>query len=416
MNRLLIVYKALASMLVLNTLLLTPHTVAASVKKNATTRAAQFSTDLRQDSEAEARLIRIYQLIGLGQNRRALLESEQLLKAQPNFQLAQLVHGDLLSGFVRPIHGPGDVPGAVSQPASTILTELREESQQRLKALRERPPAGSLPSQFLALSSRNKHAIAVDTSRSRLYLFENTGAGVKLIADYYISVGKSGIEKLIEGDLRTPVGVYFITTNLDPKTLKNFYGVGALPINYPNPFDTRRGKTGGGIWLHGTPSEQYSRAPRATDGCVVLANSDLARIMTTVGIRTTPVVIADRLQWVPAQSMTAEGVQFSNTLQAWRQAKSKADFSALMRFYASDFSSYGKNLTDWTKVLSADVSKLKGRDFSMAELSMMRWTDKSDTMVVTFDEVPAGMKTGVTKRQYWIREGKFWKIFFEGSI
>ena len=47
---------------------------------------------------------------------------------------------------------------------------------------------------------------------------------------------------------------------------------------------------------------------------------------------------------------------------------------------------------------------------------MMRWTDKSDTMVVTFDEVPAGMKAGVTKRQYWMRDGKSWKIFFEGSI
>lgn len=416
MNRLSIVNKTLASMLVLSALLLTPHTVAASVKKNAAARVAQFSANLRQDSEAEAHLIHIYQLIGLGQNRQALLASEQLVKAQPNFQLAQLVHGDLLSGFVRPIQGPGDVTGAVSQPASTVLTELREESQQRLKALRERPPAGSLPSQFLALSPRNKHAIAVDASRSRLYLFENSSAGVKLIADYYISVGKSGIEKLIEGDLRTPVGVYFITSNLDPKTLKNFYGAGALPINYPNPLDTRRGKTGRGIWLHGTPTEQYSRAPRATDGCVVLANTDLARIMTTVGIRTTPVVIADKLQWVPAHSMAAEGAQFSDTLQAWRKAKSKADLSALMGFYTPDFSSYGKNLTQWTKVLSDDVSKLKGRDFSMAELSMMRWTDKSDTMVVTFDEVPLGMKTGITKRQYWIREGKFWKIFFEGSI
>lgn len=412
MNRFSIVFSTLA----LSTLLLTSTTLAASVQKNATGPATQLTAHLRQDSEAEARLMHIYQLIGLGQNRQALLASEQLIKTQPNFQLAQLVHGDLLSSFVRSVRVPGDVPNAVSPTTSTILADLREESRQRLKALRERPPAGSIPSQFLALSPRNKHAIAVDASRSRLYLFENSSNGVKLIADYYISVGKSGIEKLIEGDLRTPVGVYFITNNLNPRTLKDFYGAGALPINYPNPLDTRRGKTGSGIWLHGTPTEQYSRPPRATDGCVVLANTDLDRIMTTVGIRTTPVIIADRLQWVSAQSMAAEGAQFSDTLQAWRKAKSKADLSALMLFYAPDFSSYGKNLTQWAKVLSDDVTKLRGRDFSLAELSMMRWTDKSDTMVVTFDEVPAGMKTGSTKRQYWMREGKFWKIFFEGSI
>lgn len=416
MNRLSIVNKTMATVLVLSTVLLMPHAVAASVKKTETTRDAQFSANLRQDSEAEARLLNIYQLIGLGKNRQALFESEQLLKAQPNFQLAQLVHGDLLSSLARPIQGLGDVTTAITHPASNVLIALREESQQRLKALRERPPAGSLPSQFLTLSPRNKHAIAVDASRSRLYLFENTGAGVKLIADYYISTGKSGVEKLIEGDMRTPVGVYFITNNRNPKMLKDFYGIGALPINYPNPLDMRRGKTGSGIWLHGTPAEQFARAPRATDGCVVLANADLGRIMATVGVRTTPVVIADKLQWVPAQNASAEGAQFSETLQAWRKAKSQANLSALMGFYALDFSSYGLNLTQWAKVLSDDVTKLKGRDFSMAELSMMRWTDKSDTMVVTFDEIPVGMKTGSTKRQYWMRDGKSWKIFFEGSI
>jgi murein L,D-transpeptidase YafK len=397
-------------------MLFAPLTLKASVKKNALNRTAQVGTNPLQDSEAEARLVHIYQLIGAGQNRQALLASEQLLKAQPNFQLAQLVHGDLLSGFVRPVRSPGDAPNVTSTAAAATLADLREESQLRLKALRERPPAGSLPSQFLTLSSRNKHAIAVDASRSRLYLFENTRTGIKLIADYYISIGKLGVEKLIEGDQRTPVGVYFITNNLDPKTLKDFYGAGALPINYPNPLDMRRGKTGSGIWLHGTPAEQFSRAPRATDGCVVMANTDLGRIMNTVGIRTTPVVIADKLQWVPVQSMATEGSQFSDTLQAWRKAKSKADLTALMNFYTPDFSSYGKNLMQWTKVLADDVSKLKGRDFALTELSMMRWTDKSDTMVVTFDEVPVGMKTGTTKRQYWIRDGKSWKIFFEGSI
>jgi L,D-transpeptidase YnhG len=418
LNRLAIVFKTLASTLVLCTLPLVPLTADAGIKKNAAAQAAQSKANLSQESAAEADLLRIYQLIGQGQNRQALKEAEQLVKKQPNFQLAQLVHGDLLSSFVRPVRNPGDVPAnAASSPvAATNLADLREESQLRLKALRERPPAGSLPSQFLALSSRNKHAIAVDASRSRLYLFENSSSGMKLIADYYISVGKLGIEKVIEGDQRTPVGVYFITNNLDPKTLKDFYGAGALPINYPNPLDMRRGKTGSGIWLHGTPSEQFSRAPRATDGCVVMANSDLWRIMNTVGIRTTPVVIADKLQWVPPQNIAAEGSQFSDTLQAWRKAKSKADMSTLMGFYAPDFSSYGKSLAQWAKVLTDDVSKLKGRDFHLAELSMMRWTDKSDTMVVTFDEVPVGMKAGNTKRQYWMRDGKSWKIFFEGSI
>ena len=102
----------------------------------------------------------------------------------------------------------------------------------------------------------------MDASRSRLYLFENTGSELKLVGDYYLSVGKLGTEKSVEGDMRTPLGVYYVTSNLDPRTLKDFYGSGALPINYPNPYDMQRGKTGGGIWLHGTPPGQFSRPPQ----------------------------------------------------------------------------------------------------------------------------------------------------------
>ena len=371
------------------------------------------------DLQAEAKLLHIYQLIGQGQSRQALLESEQLLKLQPNFQLAQLVHGDLLSSFVRPVNVPGDLPKSAALASSAspaALNELREESMMRLKALREKPPANSIPSQFIALSERNKHAIAVDASRSRLYLFENSSNGVKLVADYYISVGKLGVEKSLEGDQRTPLGVYYITGSLRPTSLVDFYGVGALPINYPNPLDLRRGKTGSGIWLHGTPSEQYSRAPKASDGCVVLANPDLNRILTSVRSRTTPVVIAERLQWVPKASIDAEKSNFTQTLMSWRAAKVQADTAKLMAFYTPDFSNYGKTLSQYTALQTSELSKLKGRDIALTNLSMMRWTDKNDTMVVTFDEVIAGSKRGVTKRQYWMLDGKNWKIFFEGVI
>ena len=377
------------------------------------------------DLQAEAKLLHIYQLIGKGQNRQALAESELLLKAQPNFQLAQLVHGDLLSSFVRPVNSQGDLPKSIplassatstNSATSAALNELREESLQRLKALRERPPANTVPSQFLALSERNKHAIAVDASRSRLYLFENTSNGVKLIADYYISVGKLGVEKSTEGDQRTPLGVYYITGSLSPTSLVDFYGVGALPINYPNPLDLKRGKTGSGIWLHGTPSEQFSRAPKASDGCVVLANPDLNHILTSVRSRTTPVVIADRLNWVSKASLDTEKANFNTTLMAWRQAKVQSDTAKVMAFYTSDFSNYGKNLTQWSSILTNELNKLKGRDIALTNINMMRWSDQNDTMVVTFDEVIVGKQTGVTKRQYWIRDGKNWKIFFEGVI
>lgn len=388
-------------------------------KSSRKTRAAAANALVKaenRDGQAEARLIDIYKLIGQAKTREALPLAERLVQDNPNFQLAQLVYGDLLTAQLRPVRNLGDVPDTTAKAAAPQLQELRKESQLRLQALRERPAAGLIPSQFIALSAQNKHAIAVDATKSRLYLFENSPTGMKLLADYYISVGKSGTEKTTEGDLRTPLGVYFITSNLDPKSLKEFYGSGALPINYPNPLDVKRGKTGSGIWLHGTPSAQFSRAPLATDGCVVLANPDLERIIKTVQVRTTPVVIAQSLKWVAPMTARADGKSFEEALTGWSNAKSSGDLARLMTWYAADFNSYGKKLADYMPAMQAEVKQLGGRNLQLKDVSYMRWTDSHETMVVTFGELAKGARSGQTKRQYWTRQAGQWKIFFEGNI
>jgi L,D-transpeptidase YnhG len=377
--------------------------------------------------QAEARLIAIYQLISQSRHREALAQAETLVRDHPNFQLAHLVHGDLLSMQVRPVRQLGDVPDTKAMAASAQLTALREESRRRLSALTERPPEGSVPTQFLTLSPQSRHAIAVDASRSRLYLFENLNparsAGepdrtprLKLLGDFYISVGLSGIEKAVEGDKRTPLGVYYITSTLNPADLPDLYGVGALPINYPNPLDVQRGKTGSGIWLHGTPSDQFVRAPQASDGCVVLSNPDLERLLATVQIRTTPVVIAPSLQWVQPDALAHDLGQFETVLDAWRRARSEGRLDDLKGFYSARFHHQGRDLARWWPRVESELRASGARDLKLKDLSVLRWNDREDTMVVTFGEVAAGQSRGVTKRQYWVREQDRWTIFFEGTI
>ncbi len=377
--------------------------------------------------QAEARLIGIYQLISQGQHREALALADQLVKDHPNFQLAHLVHGDLLSLQARPVRQLGDVPDTKALVASQQLSTLREESRRRLLALTERPPEGSIPSQFLTLAPQSRHAIAIDASRSRLYLFENLNPArsgptvdrqpkLKLVGDFYISVGLSGIEKSVEGDKRTPLGVYYITSTLNPADLPDLYGVGALPINYPNPLDVQRGKTGSGIWLHGTPSDQFVRAPQASDGCVVLSNPDLERLLRTVQIRTTPVVIAPQLQWVQPDALSSDRQQFESVLEAWRRSRSEGNLAELKGFYSSRFSNQGRDLAQWWPRVESELRSSGPRELAIKDLSVLRWNDTEDTRVVTFGEVAAGQTRGVTKRQYWIRENDRWTIFFEGTI
>jgi L,D-transpeptidase YnhG len=210
--------------------------------------------------------------------------------------------------------------------------------------------------------------------------------------------------------------VYFITSNLDPKSLKDFYGSGALPINYPNAYDARRGKTGSGIWLHGTPPNQFARAPKATDGCVVLANPDLERIISTVEVRTTPVVIAQQ----PAMGGSAgarPAQRFETALEAWRARPSPAATpSGCWAFTAPTSPPTARTWRNGRHPAQRDRTRSRAASIELKDLSLPALDRRADTMVVTFGEVAHGARSGASKRQYWVRQGSQWKIFYEGVI
>lgn len=368
----------------------------------------------RSDGYSEQRLLEVFALMARGQSKEALEKVEKLVQDHPNFQLAQLVYGDLLAARTRPLQALGDMAPDAARAGGSTLADLREETKQRIGNIKERPPEGFVPSQFLKMSPQTRSAIAIDASRSRLYLFENTSTGLQLKADYYVSVGKAGVSKTQEGDQRTPLGVYFISSRLDRKTLSDFYGIGALTLNYPNMLDVRRGKSGSGIWLHGTPSNQFARAPHSTDGCLVLSNPDIRTLIETTTVRNTPVVVASQLEWKSPKQLEEPAKAFATALESWRAAKSTGNLQRTLAFYTPDFSNYGKNLNQYTHLLKAEMKALKGRDVELKDLSYFQWNDSAQTMVVSFGEVTAGQRTGLHKRQYWVRSSNEWKIFFEG--
>lgn len=365
--------------------------------------------------EAEDRLLEVYRLIGRGQARQALIRAEALVRDVPNFQLAQLVHGDLLLAQTRALPAMGPT-GEFASKAPHRLDQLRQEAARRLASLQERPPAGTVPSQFISLPPTTRHAIAVDASRSRLYLFENSPAGIQLVADHYASIGKLGSDKRIEGDQRTPLGVYFITSHLEGRQLTDFYGAGALTLNYPNEYDRRLGRTGSGIWLHGVPADNFARSPLSTDGCVVLSNAELQSIIARVQPRNTPVVIARELKWVPPAAKEHERRSLNNLLEGWRTARASGDINRLLAFYSSQFSNGGRDLGQWRQMIERDIQQVRGRDLQLKDVSILGWRDQSDVLVITFGEVAEGQRTGSIKRQYWGKEGGLWKIFYEGVI
>lgn len=379
----------------------------------ATAARSPGAMPMRGADRAEARLIEVYALWGRGQSTQALTKARELVRDHPNFQAAQLMYADLLSVRLPPSDRRRAQQELAGTDARATLGDLRTEQQLRLQALQHRPPAGAIPSQLLAVPKASRYALAVDVSRSRLYVLRNTEQGLVQENDFYVSIGKSGAGKEVEGDARTPLGVYHITSNLSPKGLRDFYGAGALPINYPNPFDQRLGRTGSGIWLHGVPPEQYARAPLATDGCVVLADNDLRQLIRITDIGATVVVIAKQLDWVPSAKAQAQVQPLREQVLAWRDARAKGDLARWESFYMPDAVRSGK-LARQRPSLRDEMAQVHGKaPVELKDVSVLRWKDQQELMVVSFGEVAQGARTGATRRQYWLLAGKSWKIFHE---
>lgn len=362
----------------------------------------------------EARLQQVHEFMRQGKLPEARAHAEALVREAPNFQLGHLMLGDVLSAQAGRFGASSVLPLQLRMSSSLgeTLPQLRLEARHRLQALADRPPEGHLPSAFLALPETVRHAVAVDASRHRLYLFERTPEGMRLLSDHYISIGKSGVDKRLEGDQRTPVGVYFTTSRLEGRQLGDLYGSGALSLNYPNEVDRLKGRTGSGIWLHGTPSANYARLPLSTDGCVVLSNTDMAQLLQTVAPQGTPVVIADKLEWIEPHQAERVSRGLGEALRNWWVARDLGDSVRLASFYANSAQALAEAPTLLRRVSTREIEGA-GRFQPPKELSILTWRDQLDHAVVTFGDVGRKSRTGVVRRQYWAHDGHRWRIVHE---
>jgi murein L,D-transpeptidase YafK len=363
---------------------------------------------------AEAQLRRVLDTVAEGRLNAALGDLDRLIERHPNFRLAHLVRGDLLLARARPLKGLGNTGHA----APDRLEELRAEALARLRAVREAPPAGAVPRHLLALAPAQAHAIVVDASRSRVYVYENDHGQPRLVADYYSTLGKRGIDKLREGDQKTPLGVYHVTSMIPGAKLPDLYGWGAFPINYPNDWDRRAGKTGYGIWLHGVPSENYARAPQASDGCIALANDEIADLAKRVQPGATPVVIARRVDWVTPEQLRAERERFMRELEAWRTDWESRDAQKYLSHYARDFRAGAMDLAAWSahkRKVNAAKNWIK---VDLSNVGVLRSAGHDGVIEVTFEQDyrSSNLSQRARKRQYWVEQDGLWKIAYENTV
>ena len=390
---------------------LTADTLAMGGKPLHATRTVERK--LRAGEGPEALLVGVLKDIAEDRLAAAHDQLDRLLQANPNFRLAQLIKGDLLMARVRPLVTMGNAPDG---PADR-LADLRDEAKARLQRQQLPLPGDRVPRNLLRLAPEQKFAIVVDTTRSTLFMFENRGGTPHYVGDYYITIGKNGVEKSREGDKRTPVGVYHVTANLPRAKLTDFYGSGAFPLNYPNEWDRRNGRDGHGIWLHGTPRDTYSRPPRASDGCVVLTNQDLESIEKYLQVGVTPVVIANDVQWVSNADVGQSRAELETAIEQWRNDWESLQTDRYLGHYASGFSSGSAGLAEWAAQKRQVNAGKQWVKVKLDDVSLFLYPGQQPLAVSTFtqDYRSNNLSNVMKKRVYWIREGSRWKIIQEGA-
>ena len=249
-----------------------------------------------------------------------------------------------------------------------------------------------LPTSLLKLEDKQRWAIYMDIPAKRLILFKNEAGQLHEVKSFYASIGIAGHNKRREGDRKTPVGVYQITGFIPGRKLHERYGPGALTLNYPNEIDQLYERTGSGIWIHGTEPGFVNRSPRASDGCLSLANEDFLAISHIVkDAPFVPVVIDNAPEWVNVNEHNHRQKILWQTIEEWYKEEVVLGFPALGRFHEKgspdnpsssvSFSSQGEKIglfKNFLNLRDTQFFKYPGmNDLYIADISLVSNQDRS---------------------------------------
>ena len=140
-----------------------------------------------------------------------------------------------------------------------------------------------------------KFFYVADKSRKLLFQLEEKSSAPAVAREFECIHGRVEGDKQKEGDLKTPEGVYFITKVITQKLDFMEYGPYAVALNYPNPADRLRKKTGGGIWLH---SKGQKITGITTRGCLAIDKGEIMEIAPLLKPGT-PVIVAEKAVGAP---------------------------------------------------------------------------------------------------------------------
>ena len=245
----------------------------------------------------------------------------------------------------------GAAAGVPRRPASPTCATRRARGSRATSTSARRD---RVPRYLVQLQPDQKYALVVDTAKSTLYVFENHNGSARYLADYYISSGKNGIDKLREGDKKTPLGVYHVTSSMPREKLADFYGVGAFPINYPNEWDRREGRDGS-RHLAARHAVRHLQPPAARERRLRRAHQPRPRRDPPAACRSGSRRSSSRAasSGCSRRRSRACGRSSPAALESWRSDWESLDTERYLRHYSPAFTSGGAGLSGPSRSRSA---------------------------------------------------------------
>jgi len=262
-----------------------------------------------------------------------------------------------------------------------------------------------LPAYLVRLPESVGTAFIAEISTSTLHRFDNRNGQPAHTGQTYMSIGQNGAGKQKSGDRRTPLGIYFVTEQLDTNRMHEKYGVTAFILDYPNVVDKQSGKTGDGIWIHGVDVRGGKRPPRDTDGCISLPNDELAEMATLFISNTTPVIIGRELRWSDPGDVEALRLELEAAVAAWAASLERGDMQAHLSLYSEDFQHWTMNKPEWSVLLLETLGRRPITDVTVSELLLLADPNDEGFYLSRFGlTIIEGNQTfASTKRLYWRR-------------
>ena len=190
------------------------------------------------------------------------------------------------------------------------------------------------------------YAFVVDKTARTLAVWQQTGTGLKKVAEVPADMGRNTGDKKSRGDAKTPEGIYFLQTQLDPPKLDyGKYGKRAFTSDYPNFFDRMEGKTGDGIWLHSVPDQVA--LTRGSSGCVVVRNDIILDLTKYIRLGRTPILIEGKTEMVSEAQVTKTSDDLAKWIESWRAAWESKDMDHYIEAYSDNFKSQHMNRAQW---------------------------------------------------------------------